>query len=409
MAIRHIPLVICFLLLLGGVATANGDEICRIARDAMDQASKIRGLKARRKVACYVHNKDQVRDYLMSAIDTKIPPHKLKMEEVVYKALGVIPEEFDYRQGLIDLYLSQLGGYYDPEKDHFVMAGWMPGMLQTTIAVHELTHALQDQHYDLEKFINPAGPNGDELMAHAALVEGDATAVMLDYTRRLTGQAPLAEEAGVGGIMLQNIMSASIMSSIQQTPETLQMMLLFPYTSGLRFVHKALQKGDYREIDRMFRNPPSSTEEILHPEKYGSSKRDYSEIPVAEVLAESGFADQESLYSETMGEFLISALLGSTIGNKPLASEAASGWGGDRVVVVNGKTGSGTYAAVWMTKWDTAGDASQFSDVLQRALRVRFPSLGTLSTGSWLEVDGKRLRLTSSGHKAVFEIDGVRR
>ena len=180
--------------------------------------------------------------------------------------IGFIPLDFNYQQGLIDLYLSQLGGYYDPEKRHFVMAAWMPVMLQTTIAVHELTHALQDQYFNLATFTDQNKYTSDQLMARSALVEGDATLVMLDYQRRLMGQAGLESDKSVSGVMLQNIIGASMMAPMANVPSSLQNLLIFPYTSGLRFAHEFLKDGGYKRLDKIFRSPPRSTEEILHPE-----------------------------------------------------------------------------------------------------------------------------------------------
>ena len=153
----------------------------------MSTASRLRGLKVKREVPCRLQDKAQVERYLRSAIEEKVPKQKLELEGEMYRLIGAIPKDYDYLNGLVAVYTSQLGGYYEPGEEYYAMAAWMPGVLQMPIAVHELTHALQDQHYALEKFIDQKSESSDQLMAKSALVEGDATAVMIDYSRMIVG------------------------------------------------------------------------------------------------------------------------------------------------------------------------------------------------------------------------------
>ena len=335
------------------------DETCKLADTAIADASGIRKLKIRKNVPCFVHDKDQVKKFLLHTIDTKIPPQKLFMEATVYKALGIIPAEFDYQQGIVDLYLNQIGGYYNPQAKHFVMAGWLPGILQTTVAVHELTHALQDQYFNLEAFTDEKKFSGDELLARSALVEGDATAVMVDYTRRLMGQPQIENEKNVDSMMLQNVIGSSLVAGMNTIPTSLQMTLIFPYTSGLRFAHTLLMRGSYGEIDKAFRRAPRSTEEILHPEKYLIAKQDFEKIDAASLIPKNVPAGLQPSYQDSLGEFSISTLLANFVTDKNVAALAAAGWGGDTVAVFEDKTAGKRYVA-WKTLWDSEKDADEF-------------------------------------------------
>ena len=174
---------------------------CKIAKMAIEEASKIRGLGIRKVVPCVVQTKEEVKGYLLGTLVSKLPKRKLANEALVYSTIGMIPKSFNYETGLVDLYVSQIGGYYDPDRKRFVMAGWMPALFQTTVAIHEQTHALQDQYFNLETFVDPKLENGDILLARSALVEGDATAVMIDYNRKLAGQASIAQEKDVHTVL----------------------------------------------------------------------------------------------------------------------------------------------------------------------------------------------------------------
>ena len=349
------------------------DKHCDIATSAIVAASEIRQLKRKNDVPCVVRDKEAVRANLLSLVGEKTPPLKMKYEGLTLKTLGFIPESFDYERGIIDLYVSQLGGYYDPGHKYFVMAGWMPDILQTPIAVHELTHALQDQYFDLEKFVDAKIENTDLVLARSALVEGDATAVMLDYARKQVGQDGIATEPNVESVMLQNVIGGAFASSMASVPLSLQLTLLFPYTSGLRFVHTLLRKGGYAEVDNAFRASPRATTEILHPERYLSHQLVIKEFTDAELAA--GHAG-EVVYRDTVGEFAISTLLAMFLPDKGEAIEAAKGWAGDRLVVLEGDAskpdGKMPITFLWRLAWESERDAEEFYSAYQKALKQRY-------------------------------------
>ena len=349
-----------------------GVDFCAIAQEALHDASRIRGLRIRRSVPCVVQNQEQVRRFLVDTVTAKLPADRLRHEEAVYKALGIIPRDFSYVQGLIDLYVSQLGGYYDPEKKRFAVAGWMPALIQRPIAVHELTHALQDQHFNLESFVNPNSDNSDALLARSALVEGDASAVMFDEMRRQLGQKPLREEENIQSLLLQNVLGVSLIGAAGGAPLTLKLTLVFPYTSGVRFVHQLLRRGGYAEITRVFGSPPRSTEEILHPQKFFADRPDFA-IPSEKELVEAAGGGMAA-YHDTIGEFLIGALLGMGLDDKQRAAVAAAGWGGDLVTVI--RSGNGQIVA-WRSDWDSERDAEEFQLAFRDASERLFPGMKT--------------------------------
>lgn len=367
---KNITRVVLVILLASfAVCTsAQAEEAaCAVATTALEQAIRIRGLERKSEVPCLVSDKAQVAKFLQETIATKLPPNKIEMEQLVYRTLGVVPDDYDYANGIIELYSSQIGGYYDPEKKHFIMAAWMPAALQVTVAVHELTHALQDQHFDLETMMDPKIENGDKLLAIAALVEGDATAVMTDYTRALVGQVPLRQESNIDGLLLQQVLAGST-GGFEKTPEALRALLLFPYTSGLRFVHRLLMEGGYPAIDRAFRNPPTSSREILHPEIYLKPNLP-SSIPSIEELDRESPAEKE-VYTDVIGEFGISAILAAGQKKKSEAVSAATGWLGDRVGVF--ETSSSEKLVSWKSRWESERDAQEFQEAYGRFLEARY-------------------------------------
>lgn len=381
---RAVFFIATYLVLLNA---ARAQEVnCSLVTTAMEDATKIRGLGMLKEVPCKLKSKAEVEQYLRSKLEKKETKDRLAHEAVVYKILGLIPNDFDYVDGVVKLYTEQIGGFYDPEKDYYAMAAWMPLAMQMPIAVHELTHALQDQHFDLTTLTDEKKNNGDTLLAHSALIEGDATAVMLDYARSLSGQPSIAKDASISGFMVQNLTGALLGSSLTSAPPSLQRVMIFPYVSGLHFVHHLLRKNGYRAVDEVFKRPPRTTEEILHPEKYLKGTKDYEDIDDPKLNGAA--AALTSVYSDQLGEFVIATLLSNFL--PPLdASDAASGWGGDGLAVYENKD-SKAVILVWHSKWDTQKDTDEFFTALTNAYEKRFsvkadgsPEAVTISTNEF--------------------------
>ncbi len=343
---------------------------CSIASSAIGVASSIRGLSILRTVPCKLQSRAEVEKYLRQTLHKKVPAERVQREGVIYRLLGLIPMDYDYVNGVVKLYTDQIGGYYDPEKEYYAMAAWIPAVMQMPIAVHELTHALQDQHFNLDHLVDDEKEFSDTLMARAALIEGDATAVMIDYSRKMTGQPPISQDESVTSVMMQNISGAMISSSLTQAPASLQAMIIFPYVSGLNFVHVLLKKGGYKGIDEAFKGIPNTTAEILHPASYASSKRDFKELDVPKPPVEVKLSKAEPVFIDRLGEFVISTLLGSWLPPRE-ASQAAAGWAADKLALYETKDSPGSLI-VWDLLWETPEDAADFLQAISKAYEKRF-------------------------------------
>lgn len=362
-------LLLLLLLLILPPPPAQADISCNVAKEAMQKASALRKLSSLRSVPCVVQNQDEVRAFINTSIERDLVKERVAYEERVFKAIGFLPKDYDYLKGIIELYLSQIAGYYDPNAKRYVMAGWIPELMQPATAVHELTHALQDQHFNLATFIDQKKDVTDVSLARSSLVEGDATAVMTDYVSELSGGKPLAESRSVDGSIMQQLLSLSLGMGSINAPESLKFMLLAPYSSGLRFAHALLLRGGYSAITAAFRAPPQSTEQILHPEKYPS------ESPVkVEPVTDHLPANAKEVYRDTLGELVTSLTLAASLPSRDAAAQAAAGWGGDTIVLYNisppDSTGSAE-AVVWNTQWDNKAEAAEFCTQVKIALKRR--------------------------------------
>src|SRR4051794_13972953 len=248
---------------------APKDALLAAADEITRQVVALRGLSAPRPIAKGVLTRDEIGAKLKERIGKEYTPEEVRTEARVLKRLGLLPPDVDYEKLLLDLLMEQVAGFYDPFAGKLYIADWLPLEMQRPALAHEIEHALQDQHFDLKKFATPIKDDGDRQVAHSALVEGDGTAVMLEFQAQAMGlpadQLPDLV-AQIGRQMLQGGMGTTPL--FDKAPPFLKETLIFPYLGGLGFVESIRKTSPWPKVDEVFKAPPESTEQILHPEKY---------------------------------------------------------------------------------------------------------------------------------------------
>lgn len=368
----RVRLFLCGCLLALSLFTPIGyseapADLCALSGVALKHASALRGLSIMKPVPCSVQDQKAVQAFIEATIKRDLAPQKLEMEQTAFRAIGMIPDDYDYAKSLVQFLVSQLGGYYDPREKRFVMAAWLPLVTQETVAVHELTHALQDQHYSLEKFLDPKSDTSDRSLAHSALIEGDATAVMFDNEKRQKGLPPLSAEKSIDSIILQEVLGMNV-GGQGDVPDSLKAILVFPYTSGLRFVHSILRKGGYQALDAVYRDPPASSREILHPDEYLAHTVQL-QIPAPHEVPGAA-QNRAPEYTDVLGEFSISSLFANSAKTRGKGVQAAVGWLGDRIAIFP-KNSEGR-EVVWITRWQSEADATEFYETYRDFIQDRY-------------------------------------
>jgi len=281
-------------------------------------------------------------------------------------ALGLIEDSPDLVNHLIDFYASQVIAFYDPEpRRFFVVHGAaeslegapLEGAAEKLIFTHELTHALQDQNLDLDRRIKALKDNGDRALALQSLLEGEATLVMV--------RAALADLPGADDSLeeeLAPLLSAGTLekaNSPKDVPAYFTEQLFFPYVEGTAYVRRTVKKSGWSGVDRLWKSPPLSTSEILHPEALPFAPASDLIPANPEGLAPEGF---KVLYSDTLGEWGLRFLLRRGLPNAE-ADPAAASWRGDRLVFFSGPGGAIAY--LWKLRLENPGAAA----ALERALK----------------------------------------
>ena len=239
-------------------------------------------------------------------------------------------------------------GYYDPKTQHFYLADWIELDGQRPVMAHELTHALQDQHFDLRRFEKwPDGDSDAELAAHA-LVEGDASLAMMLYVMR-----DLKRAAG----MLRSASASS--PQLDRAPRALRESLVFPYDKGLEWATLVYKRGGWPAVSAAYKELPQSTEQILHVEKYLAREAPVK-IELADLSSSLG-AGWKRIDSDVNGEWGYYLVLDQFLKDDRRSRRAAAGWAGDRYALYE-HTRKGTTALVHVSAWDTEQDAEEFFD-----------------------------------------------
>ena len=372
----RVALLAVLLVAVAPPARAQRDApaaLVAAARAVSREVAGIRELPWHRPVDFRVSDRPTIQAYARRSLEREMSPAQWRSYEALLEHVGLIPRELDLEELVVDLYSEQIAGYYDPHLKTFYLADWLPPLLQRAVVAHEVAHALQDQHFDLERWLSEIPPTEDGSLARGAVVEGDAMAVMIAYLLVPTGMRieQLPDVASLMGGAGAN--AASAYPTFDRAPEALQRLLLFPYVEGSAFVIAALRAGGWDAVDRLYREPPTSTEQVLHPERYWGTRDD----PRPLAVPGAGSAAQ-LLTSGSWGEFGTRLVIAAALGDSA-AAVAARGWDGDRYGLYRLPDGGRRYA--WSLVWDTPRDAEQFAHAYAQSLVRRFPGPSGIETG----------------------------
>lgn len=365
---------------------ARGDEIGK-------KVSKLRGLKIKKPLAMGVMSEAELRTRILARLDEDSPPAERAAEAAMVKRWGVVAWDLDLDQLTVDLLTEQIAGFYDPREKKLYVADKPEGgeAWADMLMAHEIVHALQDQHFDLEAWMKEVEDDGDASAARSALVEGDGVALMLEYTLAEKGVPPPWSNPEVIKLLTGSMDPTSGGDLLARSPLAIRQGLMFPYVRGLEFVAYLRRTQPWAKIDAAFRRPPRSTEQILHPELYLADEKPHAITPVVP----SGYTE---VHRAVWGEVGWSMFY-ETHGLTPrVAMSAAAGWGGDRVLLVARAGDPGAVASPERTTglalltYDTALDATEAWDAMTRALDAMV--IGTeIATSSdhhrWLDAMGR--------------------
>jgi hypothetical protein len=327
-------------------------DIAAVALEITAQVEAIRGLEAKEPLAVQVIDEAELAEHQTTAFHEENPPELIEASDGLFTRLGLLEADASLEELYLELLEAQTLGFYDDEAEElFVVSrdGDISALERFTMS-HEIDHALQDQAFDLSSVVPDPTNDGDAALGALSLVEGDASLVMVQWATEHLTPAELLEVIEAANNDEQNAL-------LETMPRILSGTLQFPYLAGLQLVTPPQRAEGWSAVDAMFDDPPASTEQVIHPERYEAGD-DPIDVTLPEGLVAAMGAGWSLGLEDTFGEYQMSIWL-EVGGIEPsVAASAAAGWGGDRMAYLSGP--SDENALIWRTAWDRAADAAEF-------------------------------------------------
>lgn len=396
---RRFTLTLLGICLLSGWLVAE-TSLGKLGRDA----GRLRGLSYR-DIPSRAVSQQEASAYVLRLLKKELATRQIDVREALLKELRLMPAQADSRQIYRQIYASQVRGLYDPDKKQYVVVkggGGGAGNLESLGAglglnvtdlytVHELGHAIQDQHFNLSEISKRVADSFDQSFAASSLIEGDASVLMMDYMLGSLGLTPDALGGLGGGGMDLSLLSASD-PNLASAPLFFRESVTGPYTHGTQFVTALKRQGGWKRVDRAFKRIPTTSEQIFHPEKFVQRIENPRKVSLAGLPKSIG--GYAALGEDRAGEFTARIMEQELTG---LAGEASAGWGGDRYRVY---TKGQQRFVIWHTVWDSPRDAKEFADLaasnLARGAQKK-------DRESWLR-GGRLYRVSRKGQKVDLQL-----
>lgn len=366
---------------------ASVDEILRFA--SQDSKLPIRGPVNRQLMT-----RTQFHDYLLKKMDEDPDTQRFQRTEAVLRKLGLVPRDFDLRSFLVRMLEEQVEGFYEAKSKTMYLLNWVQPDLQEPVLAHELTHALQDQNFDLEKWSevvpDPGGKKGvtadpykmepDEARAaRQAVSEGQAMLVMLDYILAPSGRSVADAPFMVDMFRQETLDQTKDSPVLQSAPMYIRESLLFAYTFGLGFEQRLLGEGGKQlAFDAALRVPPANTRQIMDPQAYIDREK-LPPMPFPRITSVVD-KDYQSYDAGEIGQFDV-YVMAKQFGDQKLADDLAPKWRGGLYWVVvrrdykpdpSRPVPASDLAVFYLSRWASPEDATHFARLYSSWLGQRY-------------------------------------
>jgi hypothetical protein len=381
-------------------------------------ASNDTDLPVKHEVKRRLASREEVVGYLKKNMAEDKDVQRLRRTELVLKKFGLLPKDFDLQTFLVSLLEEQVAGYYDAKTKTVNLLDWVAPDLQKPVLAHELTHALQDQSFGLDKWLKRGNEDLDSKKdlkpdditkdenseARQAVVEGQAMVVLVDYMlapmHRSVANSPEVVE------MLNESMATGTADSkvYQNAPVFMKEALTFPYRYGVEFEAEVLrQQGKEKAFAATFENPPQTSREIMEPQTYIAGEH-LAPLPLPDF--KHIFKDYDRFDIGAIGEFDV-AVLAEQYAGADASKRIYPNWRGGYYYSVHPK---GNPAAplelVFVSKWASPRAAAQFAAIYARGVQERYKTVTPASENN-LPSDLKELTTLGGDHTWTTEEGAV--
>ena len=393
--------------------------------ETLSWLSKDTGYAIKQKVKGELASREQVAKYVDDRLNDDEDAKRLERSEIVLKKFGLLPRDFDLHAFLIQLLQEQVAGYYDVKTKNMYLLDWLSADSQKPVLAHELTHALQDQNFDLKTWETPkAAKRSDKdeftfdedeaATARSAVAEGQGMVTLVDFMLRGTGHT-LADAPQVAGMMRSSMTGNSGFPLLEKAPLMIRESLVFPYGDGLAFEAALLEKGKDTAFSGAFRRPPQNTHEILNVGSYlRATPAKWLVLP--DLRNELGSAYEK--YDEGSIGQLDTRILVQQYADKEIAAKMAEAWRGGAYYAAGNKDskakGTTRIGLIYLSRWDTEDAADQFAKIYADYVPKRYAKATPIAVkdvkcGPPESCDAKSVRAftTDEGEVWIQQVEGA--
>jgi hypothetical protein len=347
----------------------RAQQLCGQANQIARELTQISGMPLHHPVPCDFITKAKISEFLQRRVKEAAKPGEIRAEELTLKKFGLVPPDFDLAKNTVDLLTEQAAAFYDYDRKKLFITETTPSETQEPVLAHELSHALADQNYNLGKFVRQGRQSDDGSTARLAVMEGQATWLMAEYLARKNGQT-LKDSPALVKAMSSLSEASGQFPVYENAPLYLRLSLVFPYTKGMIFQNDLFQRDGQAAFGEVFRKPPLSTQQIIHPEKYFDPvKPTDPELPDPPSL-KHGY---KALVGGSLGE-LEHAILIEQFAGKSTADQIAPHWRGCNFALLENKK-TQRVVLLYAVEWDDERIAAQYFSAYQTAMRKKWKSM----------------------------------
>lgn len=408
------------------ISPQEAEKLFRSVDEILQFASKDTLFPIKHEIKRQLVSRDEVESYVVKHTSEDEDAKRLRRSELVLKKFGLLPRDFDLSKFLVVLLKEQVAGYYDPKTRSVNLLDWLGAEQQKPVLAHELTHALQDQSFNLEKYMKPADSDlakkkeitaqdieNDELStARQAVVEGQAMVVLVDYMLEPMGLSLKDSPQVVQALKDGMLVGTPDAVQFHNAPIYMKEALTFPYRYGIDFIADILIKGGKEKaFAELFRNPPRTTRQIMEPQTYLSGERlEPMNVPdLRQVLKNYDRFDVGAV-----GEFDVAVLLDQYAGAQ-ISNQLYPHWRGGYYYAVKSKNDpAAVLGLLYTSRWSSAEKAANFAAIYATAISKRYLHVTDVlengqepgvKTDALDHLTGKRSWLTEDG-PVVIDVRG---
>ncbi|MBI1848599.1 MAG: hypothetical protein HY294_11845 [Candidatus Rokubacteria bacterium] len=312
---------------------------------------------------------EEIRKELEVEIAREYPPERLEAERKAMVAWGLIPPAYDFKALIAGVVSEQLAGYYDPRTRSIGLAEPKSVNQEALTVVHELVHALQDRQTSLAAFIPKEPGRSDQVLARQALIEGEAVALSMEYLLRTEG-LQFTSIPSLDDVRSISFAPGLAGPAVRSAPKYLRDVLFFPYQEGVGFMQQLKKRAAWSTVTDLYRDPPRSTAQILHPSKRLGRREDPLVIRLPDL--DALVTGVTPVIEDELGEFTLGSAVEPYLG-LTRARRAAVGWRGDRHRIW--ENAAGRFTIVALVAFDTVSTANGFARVWTAMIERRHPHL----------------------------------